>query len=226
MFNKTRISTIILNSLLTITSLLSIIIIIIVTWKYMIDESYIKWNIIVMVVIVCVGGIISLVTGILGIIGSIIQNKVMLIVTLISVILSCAVITFMGLYSISGVVYTEDTLEVGWNKMSIEEITAFEKKWNCHDFMFTNPTNTNIDSSNDIQLITIEQSLSEFDESDDNDSNNEITYCVDILNKPFKTYSSIMFTFSIIMYTILVISIIVLSKLIVKEENNGFEQLQ
>ena len=226
MFNKTRISTIILNSLLTITSLLSIIIIIIVTWKYMIDESYIKWNIIVMVVIVCVGGIISLVTGILGIIGSIIQNKVMLIVTLISVILSCAVITFMGLYSISGVVYTEDTLEVGWNKMSIEEIAAFEKKWNCHDFMFTNTTNTNTDSSNDIQLIIIEQSLSEFDESGDNDSNNEITYCVDILNKPFKTYSSIMFTFSIIMYTILVISIIVLSKLIVKEENNGFEQLQ
>ena len=166
--------------------------------------TFLPWNIMVMAVLTGITGGISLLTGIIGIIGGVIRKKSIILITMVAVIFSCSVVTFIGLYSFSGILNTTDTLEMGWNHMNEKEIPHFEEIWECHGF--------NAEQLNQTNTTTTE-------------SQDGLPYCSDVLNKPFKKYSGVMLSFSIIIYILLLGIICVVSIFLVKGDviKKGFE---
>ena len=208
MWSKSRISSIILNSILSIFSFITLVTVIIIVSLINHHYDFLPWNITVMFILIVVASVISLITGILGLVGSIFEKKVIVLITLISTIFSAAVITFIGLYSLSGIIYPTETIEMGWNKLNSDEIEKLETHLNCHG-LFNNGNNTNnsLDYSQDI-----------------NEKSETVPFCIDVLQEPFVTYSSIMFGLTCCMYILLVIILIVISKYIVKDKilSGGF----
>ena len=180
---------------------LIVIVVIVMVIKFMDRYTFLPWNIMVMAILTGITGAISFITGAIGIIGGVLQRKAIVLITMIAVILSCSVVTFIGLYSFSGVVYTENTLQKGWNNMDETQIPKFEEIWECHGFNAQTVGNSTVDSN--------------------------LPYCSEALKGPFTTYSIVMLTFSCAMYLLLLAIVMVISKYLLKDDptKSGFEPI-
>ena len=175
-------------------------------------------------VMATLGGVtvfLSLLTGISGIIGGVLRRKGIVLITTVLIIFSTAIVTFIGLYSLSGVIETDGILEKGWKKMDEEQIKKFEEVWNCHGFN----ENDNLINSTSSESETIE--IDEIENNENSESSDNLDYCVDRLRDTFFTYSSVVLSVAVAFYLILLSSVMMVSHYLIKEQfsKEGFESL-
>ncbi|EDR30006.1 hypothetical protein EDI_190650 [Entamoeba dispar SAW760] len=208
MWKISRIFIVVLSTLITFVSLIILGVTIFAIVHYKQKYTFVPWNIMIMTTLTGITGAVSLITGIVGILGGALQRKAIVMVTVVLLIFATTIVTFIGLYSFSGVVYTDKTLKKGWSKMDEEEIPQFEEVWECHDFSLATVNTTTLNTTAE-------------------SSSNSLPFCVDVLRTPFKRYSGMMIGFSSIVYLLLVAMQIVVSFHVVKGDKSkeGFSPI-
>ncbi|KAL7718983.1 PH domain containing protein [Entamoeba marina] len=185
MWRISRIVTTLFSLLLVALSLFILILTIYAIIHYKHNYTFVPWNIMIMTTLTGITGGIALVTGLVSGVGAVIQKKAVILVSLVLLILSVTTVVFIGIYSFSGVAYTDVILERGWDKMvenNDDGINDFEEVWGCSGF-----------SENTVNTTTISS-----------ESGSSLPYCLDVLRKPFKVYSGVMLSIASCVFLLLV----------------------
>ncbi|ELP92149.1 hypothetical protein EIN_381060 [Entamoeba invadens IP1] len=209
MWKISRILIVVVSSLVTLMSLVILGVTIFAIVHYKNRYTFVPWNIMVMTILTGITGAITFITGLVSITGGILQRKIFTMATVVMLIFSTAIVTFIGLYSLSGVISTEKTLERGWSEMGTDEdkIRQFEEVWGCHNF------------NEKIPVVNVTETSI---------SSNDLPYCSEVLKTPFLRYSGVMLGLSLIVYFLLIGMQIIVSFHVSKDDKPaklGFEPI-